>query len=112
MNNSLVQHSGYSIADLTRILSMFLYTATLKSNLILQSQLNPVFQVFRLLFYMYLSLFNAFHLIYRAYLRTFSHHDNILRRLRRTALLQILFTLSALVLNVSSVLRSQMLQLI
>jgi len=42
---------------------------------------SSFFQVFGLLFYMYLSLCNVFYLIYRAYLRIFIHHDNIWRRL-------------------------------
>jgi len=49
-------------------LSMFLYTATLKSILILQSQISPFFHICGLLFYMYLSLCNVFYYIYRAYL--------------------------------------------
>jgi hypothetical protein len=81
MNHSLVQHSGSSIADLTRILPMFSYTATLKSILILPSQLGPVFSSFLTNIYMYLSPCNVFYLIYRAYLRVFVRHDNIWRRL-------------------------------
>ena len=43
MNHPLVQHTGSSITDLECILSMFLYNATLKSILVLPSQLSPIF---------------------------------------------------------------------
>jgi len=43
MNHPFVQRTGSSIADITCILAMFLYTATLKSILVLPSQLSPVF---------------------------------------------------------------------
>jgi len=82
MTHPLVQHTGSSIVHLKCILSMFLHIATLKSLMVLPSQLSPIFfQVFGLLFYMYLSLCNVFYLIYRAYLRVLVHYDNIWRRL-------------------------------